>query len=106
MYPIRETPSQRYKIQIVCENYMFSFHHVLGSSESRWRCINKTCKAFILTVGEGNERIFSSGKFSHVLSFVRSLVHSKKGNFLERAEIRAPLIPLPASVRSFESPRF
>jgi hypothetical protein len=68
--------------------------------------INKTCKAFILTVGEGNERIFSSGKFSHYLSFVRSLVisASKKGKFLERAEIHAPLIPLPASVRSFESP--
>jgi hypothetical protein len=77
MYPIRETTSQRGKTQIMCENYMFSFHHVLGFSESRWRCINKTCKAFILTVGEGSERIFSSGKFSHYLSFVRSLVHPK-----------------------------
>jgi hypothetical protein len=62
MYPIRDTTSQGGKTQIVCENYVFSFHHVLGSSESRRRCINKTCKAFILTVGEGSEKNILFGK--------------------------------------------
>jgi hypothetical protein len=59
---------------------------VLGSSESRW-------KAFILTVGEGSERIFSLEKFSHYLSFVRSLVHPKRANFWKRAEERMSVGP-------------
>jgi hypothetical protein len=93
MYPLPETTSQRGITQITCENYMFSFHRVLDSSESRWRCINKTCKAFILTVGEG--KIFLFGKIFTLLVLRAEFSTLKEGKFLERAEIHAPLILLP-----------
>jgi hypothetical protein len=101
MYPLPETTSIT---RIACENYMFIFHHVLGSSESRWRCINKTCKAFRLTVGEG--KLFLFGKIFTLPVLRAEFSASKKGKFLERAEIHALLILLPASMRSFESTFF
>lgn len=65
MYEISETVSQRGKVQLVCENYKFSFYRVLSSGETRWRCTTNTCRAYLLTVGEGNGRILSSGNFNH-----------------------------------------
>ena len=65
MYQISETVSQRGNAQIICENYKFSFNYVLSSGETRWRCTLKSCKAFLLTVGEGKGRTLSSGNFQH-----------------------------------------
>lgn len=65
MYAISETVSQRGNTQIICNNYKFSFNRVLLSGETRWRCIQKNCKAVLLTIGQGTGRTASSGNVDH-----------------------------------------
>ena len=53
---MHETLSKRGKEVLVVQNYKFSFHQKLASGESRWKCVNRTCRAYLITVGESSRK--------------------------------------------------
>ena len=52
-----ETLSKRGKEELVVQSYMFSFHEKLAGGESRWKCVNRKCRAYLITVSESSRKI-------------------------------------------------
>lgn len=65
-FVLSEMISQRGKTLLVLKNFKFKEHNrKLASGETKWRCIQCKCKAYIHTLGEASARIVTSADENH-----------------------------------------
>jgi len=57
--------SQRKNVLLVKNNYKYSKYTELKSGETGWKCIQKTCKAKLYTIGVDNNFLRESGTHKH-----------------------------------------